>query len=69
MSTKNNQRQATQSAKATDDTSELCDSANDTKHADVVSRGQNRKQDAKMRREVAPKWSGRLLPPVSHLQG
>ena len=37
-------------------------------HADVVSRGQNREQDAKMRREVAPKWSGRPLPPVPHLQ-
>ena len=49
-------------------TSELRGSANDTKHADVVSRGQNREQDAKMRREVAPKWSGRPLPPVPHLQ-
>ena len=38
-------------------TSELHDSENDTKHADAVSRGQNREQDAKMRREVAPKWS------------
>ena len=49
-------------------TSELRDSANDAKHADAVSRAQTREQDAKMRREVAPKWSGRPLPPVPHLQ-
>ena len=48
--------------------SELPDSANDTKHADVVSGEQNGRQGAKKRREVVPKWLGRPLPPVPHPQ-
>ena len=45
-------------------TSELRDSANDTKHTDALSGRQNRKQDAKNRREVMPIWSGWLQPPM-----
>ena len=48
--------------------SELHFTANDHKHADVVSGGYNQKQRAERWRKVASIWSGRVYPPASTTQ-